>query len=328
MKRRAFLGLVGGATVWPLAAGAQQALAFKRIGVLFGLAESDPEAQARLSAFREGLRDLNWREGTNVRIDVRWGNGDGERVRSFASELVQLAPDVILGVNTAPVRALKQATQTLPIVFTGLSDPIGDGIVTNLSKPDGNFTGFSSFDPALAGKWLQLLKEISPTIVRTAVIYNPDTAPHSIFLPALDAAAPSLGITLIRATVRDPAGIEDSIAAIAREPGGSVAVMPDIFTGTSRATTISAIARHRLPAIYPIRYHALDGGMISYGPDFIDLHRQAAAYVDRILKGAKPADLPVQTPTKFELVVNLKTAKALGFSMPPTLLARADEVIE
>jgi putative ABC transport system substrate-binding protein len=328
MRRRHFITALGCVAAFSIAARAQQRPASKRIGVLFGLAESDPEAQSRLTAFRDGLRDLKWTEGINIQIDVRWGNGDGRRVRSLASELVQLAPDVILGVNTAPVRALKQATRTLPIVFTGLSDPIGDGIVTNLAKPDGNFTGFSSFDPALAGKWLQLLKEISPNIVRAAIIYNPDTAPHSIFLPALDAAAPSLGIALVRATVRDSAGIEDSIAAIAREPGGGVAVMPDIFTATNRATTISAIARHRLPAVYPIRYHALDGGMISYGPDFIDLHRQAASYVDRILKGAKPADLPVQTPTKFELVVNLKTAKALGFSMPSTLLARADEVIE
>jgi putative ABC transport system substrate-binding protein len=328
VKRRQFICLVGGVAALPIAARAQQPLAFKRIGVLFGLAESDPEAQSRLAAFREGLRDLKWTEGTNVQIDVRWGNGDAAQVRSFASELVELAPDVILGVNTAPVRALKQATRTLPIVFTGLSDPIGDGIVTNLSKPDGNFTGFSSFDPALAGKWLQLLKEISPAIVRTAVIYNPDTAPHSIFLPALDAAAPSLGIALVRTTVRDAAEIENSIAAMAREPDGSVAVMPDIFTATNRATIIAAVARRRLPAIYPIRYHVLDGGLISYGPDFIDLHRQAASYVDRILKGARPADLPVQTPTKFELVVNLKTSKALGIIIPPTLLARADEVIE
>jgi putative ABC transport system substrate-binding protein len=328
VKRRQFIGLVGGVAALPITARAQQPLAFKRIGVLFGLAESDPEAQSRLAAFREGLRDLKWTEGTNVQIDVRWGNGDAAQVRSFASELVELAPDVILGVNTAPVRALKQATRTLPIVFTGLSDPIGDGIVTNLSKPDGNFTGFSSFDPALAGKWLQLLKEISPTIVRTAVIYNPDTAPHSIFLPALDAAAPLLGIALVRTTVRDAAEIENSIAAMASEPGGSVAVMPDIFTATNRATIIAAVARRRLPAIYPIRYHVLDGGLISYGPDFIDLHRQAASYVDRILKGARPADLPVQTPTKFELVVNLKTSKALGIIIPPTLLARADEVIE
>jgi putative tryptophan/tyrosine transport system substrate-binding protein len=328
VKRREFIALLGGATAWPIAARAQQPLAMKRIGVLMGLAESDPEAQARLAAFREGLRDLKWTEGTNVQIDVRWGNGDAARVRSFASELVDLAPDVILGVNTPPVRALKQATRTLPIVFTGLSDPVGDGIVTSLSKPGGNFTGFSSFDPALAGKWLQLLKEILPTIVRAAVIYNPDTAPHSIFLPALEAAAPSLAIALVRATVREAAEIENSVAAMAREPGGSVAVMPDIFTATNRATIISAIARHRLPAIYPIRYHVLDGGLISYGPDFIDLHRQAASHVDRILKGARPADLPVQTPTKFELVVNLRTAKALGFSMPPTLLARADEVLE
>jgi putative tryptophan/tyrosine transport system substrate-binding protein len=327
--RRQFISALGGTVVaWPLAARAQQTSRMRRIGVLMGQAESDPEGQARVAAFRLGLQELRWTEGNNVHTDIRWGAGDATRIKTFVAELVNLTPDVILGVNTPVVRALKQATQTIPIVFAALSDPIGDGIVTSLSKPGGNITGFSGFDPAIAGKWLQLLKEISPGIVRVAVIFNPDTAPDSIFWPALEAAAPLVGVTLIRATVRDPAAIESAIAAVASTPGGGLVVMPDIFTALHRAVIIASAARHRLPAVYPFRYHIVDGGLISYGPDYIEQFRRAASYIDRILKGEKPSDLPVQAPTKFEFVINRKTAKALAIDIPPLMLANADEVIE
>jgi putative ABC transport system substrate-binding protein len=327
--RREFISAFGGAVVaWPLAGRAQQTSRMRRIGVLMGQAEGDPEGQARVAAFRLGLQELRWTEGNNIRIDIRWGAGDATRIKAFVAELVNLTPDVILGVNTPVVRALKQATQTIPIVFAALSDPIGDSIVTSLSKPGGNITGFSGFDPAIAGKWLQLLKEISPGIARVAVIFNPDTAPHSLFWPAFEAAAPLVGVTLIRATVRDTAAIENAIAAVASTPGGGLVVMPDVFTALHRAVVITSAARHRLPAVYPFRYHTVDGGLISYGPNYIDQFRRAASYIDRILKGEKPADLPVQAPTKFEFAINRKTAKALGLAIPDKLLALADEVIE
>ena len=327
MRRRAFIAFPA-AAAWPAVADAQQPDRMRRIGVLMGLAESDPEGQARIAAFRQGLRELGWIEGRNIRFDIRWVAGDAARAGAFAVELVSLAPEVILGTNTPPMRALKQTTQTIPIVFAGLSDPIGDGLVTSLSKPGGNITGFSSFEPAIAGKWLQLLKEISPSLARVAVIFNPDTAPHQVFLPPLEAAAPAVGVALIRAIVRDPPAIEGTIAALAGDRGNGLVVIPDSFTAVHRLMVHQAAARHRVPTIYPIRYHAVEGGLLSYGPDFNDQHRRAASYVDRILKGERPADLPVQTPTKFEFVVNLKTAKALSITIPDFLLARADEVIE
>jgi putative ABC transport system substrate-binding protein len=242
--------------------------------------------------------------------------------------MVRLAPEVIFAQNTPVIRELVRATRTIPIIFAVVSDPIGDGFVTSLSKPGGNISGFSSLDPAIAGKWLQLLKEISPGIRRVAVIFNPDTAPHSIFLPPLEAAAASVPVTFIRSTVRDTAAIESAIATLAREPGGGLVVMPDVFTASNRKSIITATARHRVPAVYPFRYHATDGGLMSYGPDIADQCRQAASYVDRVLKGEKPADLPVQQLTKIEMVINLKTAKALGLTIPETLLATADEVIQ
>jgi putative ABC transport system substrate-binding protein len=329
MKRRQFIGLVSGAAfAWPLSARAQQPEQIRRIGVLMGTAEGDPEGQARVAAFRQALQELKWTEGNNVRIDIFWAAGNAARASAFAAELVKLAPDVILGTATPTMRALRQATQTIPIVFAGLADPIGDGIVKSLSKPGGNITGFSSFDAAIAGKWLQLLKEMSPGSTRATVMFNPDTSPHSIFWPALEAAAPSAGMTLIRATVHDAGAIEDAIRALAGDPGNCLVVAPDSFTSSHRALVIMHAARHRVPAVYPIRYFTVDGGLMSYGSDFVDQYRHAASYVDRILKGEKPADLPVQTPNKFEFVINLKTAEALGISVPLALLARADEVIE
>lgn len=328
MRRREFLGVLGGAAAaWPLAARAQQSGRPRRVGVFMGLAETDPEGQARLAAFRRGLRELNWTEGNNILIDIR-SAGDVARVQTYASELVNLAPDAILGSNTPHMRALKRATQTIPIVFAGLADPIGDGIVASLSRPGGNITGFSSFDASIAGKWLQLLKELSPSIVRIAIIFNPDTAPHSIFWPALEAAAPTVGVTLIRAAIRDAASIDGTIATLAADPGNGLAIMPDVFTGLNRASIIASAAQHRLPAIYNQRYFAANGGLMSYGSDFVDQYYRAAAYIDRILRGEKPADLPVQAPTKFEFVINLKTAKTLGVAFPLPLLGRADEVIE
>jgi putative tryptophan/tyrosine transport system substrate-binding protein len=328
VKRREFITLAGGAAAWPLAARAQQAGGMRRIGVLMGIAESDPEGQARVAAFRQGLQELKWAEGRNTLTDVRWGAGDNTRIQTYAGELVDLAPDVILATNTPTVRTLQQATKTIPVVFAGLSDPVGDGFVTSLSKPGGNITGFSSLDTAIMGKWLQLLKEIAPGITQIAVIFNPDTAPHSIYLRALEAAAPSLAVTLLRATVRDTAAIESTFDALGRESGSGLILMPDIFTFGHRKLIYTLAARHRLPTIYPFRYHAADGGLISYGSDVADQFRRAASYIDRILHGAKPADLPIQAPTKFELVINLKTAKALGLTVPDNLLAIADEVIE
>jgi putative tryptophan/tyrosine transport system substrate-binding protein len=329
MDRRTFIGSVaGGLFAVPLAARAQQDARTRRIGILMGIAENDPEGQARVAAFRQGLQDLKWVEGRNIRIDLRWGTGDATRVKAYAAELVSLAPDVILATNTPTVRALQQATRAIPMVFAGLTDPVGDGAVSSLSKPGGNITGFSSFDAAIAGKWLQLLKEISLNIVRVAVIFNPDTAPHSIFMPALEAAAPSVALKLIRATVRDTAAIENAIATLGREPGGGLVVMPDVFVAGHRELVIALAARNRVAAVYPFRYWVAQGGLLGYGPDIVDQYRRAATYIDRILQGAKPADLPVQAPTKFELAINLRTAKAVGLTIPQSLLVRADEVIE
>ena len=328
LDRRTFIGgVMGGFFAVPLAARAQDART-RRIGILMGIAENDPEGQARVAAFRQGLQDLKWVEGRNIRIDLRWGTGDATRVKAHAAELVSLAPNVILATNTPTVRALQQATRAIPMVFAGLADPVGDGAVTSLSKPGGNITGFSSFDAAIAGKWLQLLKEISPNIVRVAVIFNPDTAPHSIFMPALEAAASSVALKLIRATVRDTAAIENAIATLGREPGGGLVVMPDVFVTGHRELVIAVAARNRVAAVYPFRFWVAQGGLLAYGPDIVDQYRRVATYIDRILQGAKPADLPVQAPTKFELAINLRTAKAVGLTIPQSLLVRATEVIE
>ena len=328
MKRRQFITLLGGAAAWPLAAHAQQSERMRRIGIFMGQLESDPQGQARVAAFRQGLRDLKLIEGINISIDIRWGSGDAAQVSALAAELVNLAPDVILGSNTPQMRALKNATQTIPIVFAGLADPVGDGLVASLSKPGANITGFSSFDAALGGKWLQLLKEVSPNLVRVAIIFNPDTAPHSLFLPELEVAARSAGLTLVRAAVRDAAAIEGAIVSLASAPGSGLIVMPDVFVARHRQLVIALAAQHRVPTVYPLPYFAVDGGLMAYGSDFDDQFKRAASYVDRVLQGARPTDLPVQAATKFQLVINLKTAKSLGLTVPPSLLARADEVIE
>ena len=326
--RRELIGLVSSAAAaWPLTARAQQSERLRRVSVLMGGVD-EPPLQARVRALRQGLQDLKWTEGANIQIDVRWGASDPALIRTHVLQTIDLAPDVILGGNTPVVQALKQATQAIPIVFAGLSDPIGNGIVASLARPGGNITGFASFNGPIAGIWLQNLKEIAPGIKRVAVVYNPDTAPHALFWPALDTAAPSLGMTLTRAAVRDPAAIESAIAAVAGEPGGALVLMPDVFLVRHRALIISLSARNRVPAIWSLRDWVREGALMSYGPDLIDQFRRAASYIDRILRGAKPADLAVQQPTKFEMAINMKTAKALGLTVPPLLLAQADEVIE
>src|SRR4051794_40799898 len=326
MKRRAFMAALGGAAAWPLAARAQHPGA-QRIAALVGTTE-EGEGRARLAALREGLADLNWVEGRNVSLAVRWGGGNADLTRTFAAELVGLAPDVILATNTPTARALKQATDKIPIVFAGLADPIADGIVASLSHPQGNITGFTSFNGEIAGKWLQLLKEVTPGIERVVVIYNPDTAPYAIFLPVMGVVAPQIALTLVRAPVRDQAAIESAINELANAPGIALLIMPDVFTFLHRETIFRLAIGGHFPTMCPLRPFAAAGGLMSYGSDFVTLMRQAAPYVDRILRGEKPGNLPVQEPTAYELIINLRTAKALGLDVPSTLLARADEVIE
>jgi putative tryptophan/tyrosine transport system substrate-binding protein len=329
MKRREFIRFVGGMPMaWPLVASAQQTVAQKRVALLMGGNEENQNYQTYLAAFRQGLADANWREGSNLRLYVYWGNSDATRINTFATALIDLAPDLILATNTPTARALKQATGTIPIVFAGLSDPIGDGIVASLSQPGGNITGFTSFNAPIAGKWLELLKEAAPTTERAAVIFNPKTSPYAIFLPALQAAAPQLHIALIQTPVSDPAAIEAAIGKLANEPHTGLVVLPDIFMSLHGGLTFSLSTRQKIPTIGPLRSFANAGSLMSYGSDFADLFRQSAQYVDRILRGERPRDLPVQDPTKYELVINLKTAKAIDLSIPPTMLARADEVIE
>lgn len=330
MKRREFIALLGAAAAgWPLRAHAQQqAGATKRVAVLIGAAENDPVAQMRLGRFTKGLAEKGWTEGRNIRFEVRWGEADAARAQALARELVDLAPDVILATNTPTARALKQATATIPVVFAGLADPVADGIVASLSKPGGNFTGFTSFNAAIAGKWLQLLKQISPGIGRIAVMYNPSTAPHAIFIPVMQAVAPQIGVTLIEITVGDKAAIEAAFGNFAGASVGGLVVMPDVFMTRHRDTIFALANRNRLPTMCPLRSFAAAGGLMSYGSNFEDLFEQAATYVDRILKGDKPGDLPVQEPTRYEAIVNLKTAREIGVEIPSTLLATADDVIE
>jgi len=327
MRRREFIAVLGSAAAWPLAARAQQTQTMKRLAILMGGTEN-ANYHGYVAAFRQGLADLNWREGRNIRVDVYWGNSDATRIDAYAAELVSLALDVILATNTPTARALKRATETIPIVFAGLSDPIGDGIVASLSKPGGNITGFTSFNAPIAGKWLELLKEISPSTERAGIIFNPKTAPYAIFLPAMEAIAPQVGITLTRTPVGDQAAIKAVIGNLSSETNSGLVVVRDIFMTLHSELIFALAVRGRLPTVAPLRSFASAGGLMSYGSNFADLFRQAAPYVDRILRGEKRKDLPVQEPTRYELVINLKTAKGIGLTVPPTLLARADEVIE
>ena len=327
--RREFITLLGGAAVaWPLAARAQPER-LRRIGYLHGLAENDPEAVTRMAAFRQGLAALGWTEGRNIRIDFRHAGSDIARIRADAAELVNSAPDLIV-VNTSPVvAAAKEATSTIPIVFALVNDPLGQGFVANLARPGGNLTGFTFIDPAMIGKWLELLKQIASTLRRAAFMFNPQTADYyPRFLREVGAEVATLGVALTAAQVRNEAEVEAVISELAREPGGGLIAAADPFNVSNRPLILRLAERHRVPALYHIRQIVAEGGLMSYGPDADDICRRSADYVDRILKGAKPADLPVQSPAKFELVINLKTAKALGLNVPPLLLARADEVIE
>ena len=331
MKRREFITLLGGTAVaWPLAARAQQGDRVRRIGVLMGYAESDLEVQAHIAAFREGLQKLGWTEGRNTQIDTRWAApDDAESRRRFAKELVALQPDVILSNTTPTTTALLQQTLTIPIVFAIVADPIGSGFVGSFARPGGNVTGFTFTEPTMAGKWLELLKEIAPRVVRVAMLFNPVSATYADYwLNPFKAAAPTFAVEAIAAPVRDTSELEPVIAAQARQPNGGLITMPDSFTDAHRVEITSLAARYRLPAVYPFRFFAEVGGLLSHGVDRTDNFRRAATYVDRILKGEKPAELPIQAPTKYETVINLKTARTLGLQIPDKLLALADEVIE
>jgi putative tryptophan/tyrosine transport system substrate-binding protein len=323
MNRREFITLLGGAAAWPLAARAQQPDQVPAIGMLMGYAEDDPETQARLAGFREGLGELGWIEGRNVRIDYRfapWGPGQAQ---AFAKELIALRPNVLVGDSAPASVALSRETRAIPIVFVGLSDPIGGGLVAS----NGNTTGFTNFEPSITGKWLELLKEIAPGMVRVAVIFTPTRGGRPLLVP-FEPEARSLALEPIAVPVNDAAHIESALAPVWREPGGGLVVMPDAFTTVLPRTIIALAAQHHFPAIYPYRDEVVDGGLMSYGVDTVDLLRRAASYVDRLLKGERASDLAVQAPVKFNLVLNLKTARALGLEVPPTLLARADKVIE
>ena len=328
MKRREFITLLGGSAAWPLAARAQTER-MRRIGVLMGYAEGDVEGQSYLAAFREGLQKLGWTDGRNIRIDYRWGALDAESLQRFAKELVALQPDLILAQGTTTTAALMQQTRTIPIVFALVADPILSGFVVGVPRPGGNATGFIALEGSMAGKWLELLKEIAPRVTRVAFLFNPATTPHAEqFLNAFKAAAAAFAVEAIVAPVRDISELESVIAAHSREPNGGLIAMPDSFLGAHRAEVISLADRYRLPAVYWLRVFTEDGGLLSYGNDNVDSFRRAASYADRILKGAKPSELPVQVPVKFELVINLKTAKMLGLDVPLQLQQRADAVIE
>jgi putative ABC transport system substrate-binding protein len=327
IRRREFIALVAGAAAWPLAARAQQADRLRRIGVLMSLAADDPESQARLAAFAQGLQQSGWTIGQNVRVDYRWAL-NADTMRKYATELVALAPEVILATSSPAVAALQEATRIVPIVFATVIDPVGAGFVESLARPGRNVTGFLLFEYGISGKWLDLLKQIAPGVARAAVLRDPTIASGSGQLGAIQGAAPAFGVELRPVDVRDAGEIERAVAAFAHASNGGLIVTASVAAVVHRDLIIGLAARHRLPAIYTQRVFVTNGGLIAYGPDFIDQFRRAAGYVDRILKGEKPADLPVQAPTKYELVINLKTAKALSLEVPATLLARADEVIE
>jgi putative tryptophan/tyrosine transport system substrate-binding protein len=326
--RRDFITLLGGAVAsWPLAARAQQRERMRRIGVLMNFTSDDPVSQDRLAAFVQGLQELGWTVGRNLQIDYRWGAGNVERYRTFAAELVALTPDVLVTAGAPAVEALQRATRTVPIVFTNVTDPVGGGLVASLARPGGNTTGNTLSEYGLSGKWLELLKEIAPRVTRAAVLRDPVAVGIAQFA-AIQAVAPSLQVELSPVDVRDASEIERAVTAFADRPNGGLIATASAPTAIHRELIIALATRHKLPAVYPFRYYVTAGGLISYGPDSVDQFRLAAGYVDRILRGEKPGDLPVQAPTKYELVINLKTAKAFGLDVPASVLARADEVIE
>jgi putative tryptophan/tyrosine transport system substrate-binding protein len=331
VKRREFVKLLGGAAAtWPLAARAQQSEGMRRVGVVMGWDENDAEAKVWLSGFTQGLSELGWTDGRNLRMDIRWVPGNMEQMRTFAKELVDLKPDVILANSTPVTAALHRETQTVPIVFVIVSDPVGGGFVESFPRPGGNITGFVHNEPTLGSKWVELLRQIAPGVKRVAAMFNPETAPYakSYYVPSIEGAAQSFKMTSNTAPVHNDAEIEAVITSLAREPMGGLIVMPDNFVDIHRAQIISLALQNHVPAVYQIPVFVRGGGLISYGTDFRDIFHRSASYVDRILRGAKPADLPVQLPVKFVMAVNVKTARALGLTVPQTVLATADEVIE
>jgi putative ABC transport system substrate-binding protein len=330
MRRREFITLLSGGAAWPLAARAQRDGRVKRMGVLWAFRENAPEANALFSALTQGLSELGWIDGRNMRMDVRWAGDSVERMRLFAKDLIDLQPDVIHTASTPATAALQQATQTIPIVFAGISDPVGAGFVSSLARPGANLTGFIDIEASLAGKWLELLKDIAPDVTQVALIFNPETAPSGgdYYLSTFEAAARSIKVVPIAASVRSDAEIETVIASLGREARSGFVVMPDNFMIIHRATTILLAAKYKVPAVYHYNLYARDGGLLAYGPDPIDVFRRSASYIDRIFRGAKAADLPVQLPIKFVMTLNANTARTLGLAIPPSILLRADEVIE
>jgi putative tryptophan/tyrosine transport system substrate-binding protein len=328
MKRREFITLLGGAVAaWPLAAHAQQPGRVRRIAMLVGATENDPEAPLSLEAFRQTLNQLGWKEGVSVRIDTRWGHGDPDRMGAYAKELIGTAPDVAVADSTPAALALQRESRTTPIIFIQAGNPVGSGLVANLARPGGNLTGFTNYVPSMGGKWLELLKEVAPRLTRVAALFNPKTHTGQ-YWDVLEAATQSLGVTFGKAAVEDDGGIARALEALAGEPAGGLIVMPDSFTMSHREFIVALAAQHRVPTVYPFRVFPAQGGLMSYGMNRVGVYRDAASYVDRVLRGEKPGDLPVQAPTTFELVINLKTAKALGLDVPWFLQQRADEVIE
>jgi len=328
MRRRAFITLLGGAAAWPLAARAQQTDKMRRVGVLLAFAESDPDAKEWLTAFEEGLQRLGWSQGRNLRIDYRWGAGDEQLLQTHAAELVGAAPDVLFCAGTPSLLALSRETRSLPIVFVQVPDPVKLGFAASLARPAGNVTGFTTYEYSMTGKRLELIKDTAPRTTRVAVVVEPANPAHPEYVRALEASASSLNVHVTTASMRGAADIEETIEEFARQPNGALIVLPSALAIVHRDLIISLAARHRLPAVYPYRFFAINGGFMSYGIDLADTYRRAASYIDLILKGGKPGELPVQLSAKFQLVLNLKTAKALGLAIPGPFIQRADEVIE